>query len=96
MFEGTPRHKLLYAKLLNPLTSPQPSIYEGVFVYTFEGQQGLVINHRLESMSPTPWVPKVCRWWLDRKAKARQQTQEERDRGGNGLPQLNSGKRSTL
>ncbi|KAJ3115476.1 hypothetical protein HK100_001330 [Physocladia obscura] len=89
MFEGTPRHKFLYAKILSPLSPPQPSVYEGVFVYKFDNPTGLIINHRLESMSPTPWVPKICRWWIDRKKKtnAKQSTAQD-----DGLPQLNSDK----
>ncbi|KAI9332226.1 hypothetical protein BDR26DRAFT_650272 [Obelidium mucronatum] len=103
MFEGTPRHKLLYAKLLSPLTPPQPVVYEGVFVYRFDNDTGLVINHSLESMSPTPWIPAVCKWWLERKSRraAKKEAMEGGgsgsggtsgggDGGGNGLPQLNS------
>ncbi|KAJ3389224.1 hypothetical protein HDU84_008962 [Entophlyctis sp. JEL0112] len=93
LFEGTPRHKLLYAKMTSPLSAPQPTVYEGVFVYTFDSETGLVVNHRLESMTPMPWVPRICRWWLDRRMRAR------RARGGGGvagedgaggLPQLNN------
>ncbi|KAJ3072296.1 hypothetical protein HDU98_003852 [Podochytrium sp. JEL0797] len=88
MFEGTPRHKLIYSKVISPLQPPEPTIYEGVFVYTFENESGLVINHCLQSMSPTPWVPAICKWWIARKALRREKkAQTEPD----ALPQLNLG-----
>ncbi|KAI8825145.1 uncharacterized protein EV422DRAFT_517603 [Fimicolochytrium jonesii] len=53
IFEGTPRHLLIADD------SPPRSVYEGVFVYSFD-QHGLVKEHRLEAINPAP--PFVASW----------------------------------
>ncbi|KAI8613223.1 hypothetical protein BC830DRAFT_1133185 [Chytriomyces sp. MP71] len=92
MFEGTPRHTLYFASIFNPLNLPQPRVYEGVFVYTFDNDSGLIVNHRLESMSPTPWIPAICKWWIARKARAKAAEAAAGGAGGGreGVPQLNT------
>lgn len=60
IFEGTPRH-LLIANSMDILATPR-SVYEGVFVYVFD-EQGLIKEHRLEAIHPTPTVFNQLRWW---------------------------------
>ncbi|KAI9014624.1 hypothetical protein BC832DRAFT_589127 [Gaertneriomyces semiglobifer] len=60
IFEGTPRH-LLIANNWDILAS-QRSVYEGVFVYTFN-KDGLIKEHRLEAIHPSPPLFNSYRWW---------------------------------
>ncbi|KAI9358900.1 hypothetical protein DFJ73DRAFT_135126 [Zopfochytrium polystomum] len=60
VFEGTPRHQLLFSSIWPK--SAVPVVYEGVFVYRFDAD-GLIDNHRLQSMFPSPPMLAFCKWF---------------------------------
>ncbi|TPX62030.1 hypothetical protein SpCBS45565_g07103 [Spizellomyces sp. 'palustris'] len=60
IFEGTPRHQLI-ANNMDILATPR-SVYEGVFVYVFD-DEGLIKEHRLEAIHPSPPLFSGYRWW---------------------------------
>ncbi|KAJ3057143.1 hypothetical protein HK097_000071 [Rhizophlyctis rosea] len=60
IFEGTPRH-LLIANAGDSLNTPR-SVYEGVFVYTFD-KEGRIADHTLQSIYPSPPLFNGVKWF---------------------------------